>query len=202
MIRGMTLLWAALALIVSVGLFLLKYEVGTLEDRLAGLNRDIYQNQQTIHVLKAEWSYLNDPDRLRELNDRHLGLTTVAPARVAQIDTLPIDDGTPEDDSRTMAATTPKAEAAKAAAPAKRAPATETRPPATPRPPAGFASARPPTTPVAAPPAAMRPRPVPPALPVAAPALSQTLPAERRPNVTVIKSQALLDAEASGWRPQ
>lgn len=202
MIRGMTVLWTALALIVGVGLFLLKYEVATLEDRLAGLNREIYENQQAIHVLKAEWSYLNEPERLRELNERHLGLAAVAPARIAQIDAVPINDGTTPpaaDEGRAMAAAPAKPDVAKAAAPAKRparpAPQ-ETRPAVATQPPA---PARPQTTPVAAP--AAKPRPALPALPVAAPAIvSPTLAPEGRPNVTVITSPALLEAEVSSRR--
>ncbi len=81
--RGMTILWTLLSAAVVVGLFMLKYQVQELEKELAGLNREIYENQETIHVLKAEWTYLLDPTRLRELAERHLNMKSVQPNQLA-----------------------------------------------------------------------------------------------------------------------
>ncbi len=81
--RGMTILWTLLSAAVVIGLFMLKYQVQELEKELAGLNRKIYENQETIHVLKAEWTYLLDPTRLRELAERHLNMRSVQPNQLA-----------------------------------------------------------------------------------------------------------------------
>lgn len=91
--RGLTgtILWTLLAVSVGVVLFVVKYEVKDLEHRLAGLNADIHRNQETIHILRAEWSYLNDPIRLRTLSEKHLGMKPVTPTQVATLDTLPKD---------------------------------------------------------------------------------------------------------------
>ncbi|KIL96793.1 Cell division protein FtsL [Paramagnetospirillum magnetotacticum MS-1] len=91
--RGLTgtILWTLLAVAVGAVLFLVKYEVKDLEARLAGLNAEIHRNQETIHVLRAEWSYLNDPIRLRTLSEKHLGMKPVTPTQVATLDTLPKD---------------------------------------------------------------------------------------------------------------
>ena len=80
MMRAATILWAALAAVAGTGLFMLKYEVQAQEQRLAGLHKDIMEAQEQIHVLKAEWSYLNEPARLREQTERHLGLHPLKPA--------------------------------------------------------------------------------------------------------------------------
>ena len=62
--RG-TLLWLALAIVAGAGLFHVSYRVQSLEENLTQVNRDILREQETIHVLRAEWSYLNEPTRLR-----------------------------------------------------------------------------------------------------------------------------------------
>jgi hypothetical protein len=91
MARGLTgtVLWACMAGAVGVGLFFIKHEVKDQEHRLIGLNAEIQRNQEAIHVLKAEWSYLNDPSRLRELSEKHLGMHVLSPTQVATLDTLP-----------------------------------------------------------------------------------------------------------------
>ena len=93
MIRGITgsILWICLAIIVGLGLFAIKYQAKDLENQLASINREIVRNREEIHVLNAEWSYLNDPARLREMSIRLLVMQPLAPAQIATLDTL----GTP-----------------------------------------------------------------------------------------------------------
>lgn len=89
MIRGVAVLWGVLAVAAATGLFLLKYEVIALEEELAGVERDMERDRKAIHVLRAEWSYMNEPGRLERLTDRHLGLVPVTPERVASLEALP-----------------------------------------------------------------------------------------------------------------
>jgi len=90
MIRGFlgAVMWTCLAGAVGIGLFFVKHEVKDLEGRLGELNHDIARNQEEMHVLKAEWSYLNDPARLRTLSERHLGMRPMGPGQVATLDML------------------------------------------------------------------------------------------------------------------
>lgn len=83
--RGMTILWILLSGTAVISLFTMKYQVQELEKELAGLNRQIYTNQESIHVLKAEWTYLLDPSRLRELAEKHLNMKSVQPNQVAAV---------------------------------------------------------------------------------------------------------------------
>ncbi len=85
---AMTTLWMTLAVIVGSGMFVLKYEVQDLEVELASIDSGIRQNQETIHVLKAEWSHLNNPERLRVLSAKHIGLTQVKPEQVVSFSAL------------------------------------------------------------------------------------------------------------------
>lgn len=92
MIRGLptTILSTVLAGAVGIGLFFVKHEVKEQEARLSELNREIERNQEAIHVLKAEWSYLNDPARLRALSEKFLSMKVIGPAQVATMDSLPL----------------------------------------------------------------------------------------------------------------
>ena len=64
-----------IAALMSVSLFYLKYEVTNLEDELNLLNSSIASDREAIHVLKAEWSHLNNLNRLGDLGKRKLSLT-------------------------------------------------------------------------------------------------------------------------------
>jgi cell division protein FtsL len=88
-----TLLTLLLAAGLAVVLFKVKYEVIDLEDELAQMNREIVADREAVHVLKAEWSYLNDPARIKRLADRYLDLEPVQPRQIARFDDLPdLDD--------------------------------------------------------------------------------------------------------------
>ncbi|MBF0354475.1 MAG: hypothetical protein HQL43_04475 [Alphaproteobacteria bacterium] len=89
MIRLVTVVWLVLALGGGVGLYLLKHEVQAMEARLTDMRRQTYADQQSIHVLKAEWTYLNEPARLKGLAQRYLGMEPMSATQVAMIGDLP-----------------------------------------------------------------------------------------------------------------
>ena len=98
--RG-TLFWILLAATVGFGLFHVKYKVQTLEDDLRRLNAEITKEQEQLHVLRAEWSYLNQPSRLQELSARYLPLETLDAGQIGAIDDIPFrpmpDEAPPQD---------------------------------------------------------------------------------------------------------
>lgn len=87
--RRTTVLAVLLAGALSLALFAVKYEVQDLEDELLELNRAIVADRQAVHVLEAEWSFLNNPDRLNRLARRHLGLAPVGPDQLGAVSRLP-----------------------------------------------------------------------------------------------------------------
>jgi hypothetical protein len=93
MIRPSTVMWLALAGVVGFGLYHLKQEVQALEDELFRLNRSILAEQESIHVLRAEWSYINQPSRLQALTLRHLDLQPTKPAQIGTVAKLPLLPG-------------------------------------------------------------------------------------------------------------
>jgi hypothetical protein len=90
MIRLGTVLWLVLVAFVGFGMFKVKYEVMDLEDALARTNRAILADQDSIHVLKAEWAYLSQPSRLAELSKRHLDLVPLGAAQLGQVSAIPL----------------------------------------------------------------------------------------------------------------
>ncbi len=64
--------WFGLACAAGFALFNVTFKVEKLEAELGELNRQILDDQQSIHILKAEWSYLDRPERLETLADSYL----------------------------------------------------------------------------------------------------------------------------------
>lgn len=87
--RGSTMLFAILAVVMGAASIVIGTEVGDLEDRLAAIHRDIAREQEALHVLRAEWSYLNRPDRLEALARRHLGFRIPEAAQTMAVAELP-----------------------------------------------------------------------------------------------------------------
>ena len=80
-----TFILMLMSVIAGGGLFTLKYEVSELEDRLTTLQLATNAHHQEIHMLRAEWAYLNRPTRLDELGRRFLLLE---PTKANQIITF------------------------------------------------------------------------------------------------------------------
>ena len=91
--RPLTVLAFVLIGLVALGLYQLKYEVMRLEGRKADYDRAIAAEREAIQVLKAEWSYLNRPQRLDELAERHLDLAPVEVRQLGALDELAVRHG-------------------------------------------------------------------------------------------------------------
>ncbi len=84
---------AAIALVLmgaaALTLYQLKYEVAALEAEHARLARELAAERDAIHVLKAEWAYLDRPQRLAELAASHLDLVPLGAEKMVTVDALP-----------------------------------------------------------------------------------------------------------------
>ena len=65
-------IWFGLACTAGFALFNITFKVQKLEVELTDLNRQILTDQQSIHILRAEWSYLDRPERLKTLVSNYL----------------------------------------------------------------------------------------------------------------------------------
>ncbi len=83
------LTWLVLILVVGTGLYMLKYKVQDLEHDLVAKQAQIQRDRAAVRVLQAEWTYLNDPKRLRRLSEEFLGFQAASPQNVSSLDALP-----------------------------------------------------------------------------------------------------------------
>jgi hypothetical protein len=79
--KGTALLaWMCVAGIAGFALFNVSFKVERLEGELNRLNKAVLKEQKAVHVLRAEWSYLNRPDRIEALARKLLPEMGVADA--------------------------------------------------------------------------------------------------------------------------
>lgn len=90
MIRISAIVWVVVLALLGIGLFQVKYNVQSKERELREVRRQIEANYNAVHVLQAEWSYLNDPLRLADLTRRHTGLVPTTPGQIGDFASLPL----------------------------------------------------------------------------------------------------------------
>src|SRR5574344_652238 len=86
--RSVYLFWGVAVVFISTFLFLVANEVDQRETLLGSIREDIRKTSQDIQVLRAEWSYLNEPARLDLLATEHLGLKPLRADQYISIDQL------------------------------------------------------------------------------------------------------------------
>lgn len=85
----MNIVCVFMAVSAGAALFVLKYRVIDEEAALAQLHRQILSDKREIHMLKADWALLNDPERLRLLVEAQTPWQTVEPKQVINVTDLP-----------------------------------------------------------------------------------------------------------------
>jgi hypothetical protein len=91
MTRLGTVFWLVLVLAAGFTTFKVKYAIQDTEDQLNRVRRQTIAEQQEIRVLTAEWTYLNQPERLSGLNRRFLGLASINTKQLQRsIDEIPL----------------------------------------------------------------------------------------------------------------
>jgi hypothetical protein len=89
MLRLGTLFWIGLAIVAGYATIQFKYDVQALERELTQLDAKILRHQEAIHVLKAEWAYLNEPARLERLSRSYLDLSPLRGSQIVDLASLP-----------------------------------------------------------------------------------------------------------------
>lgn len=82
--------WILAGSATALTLFQIKQEVLELEHDIKSVHREILRDQEAIHVLEAEWSYLNNPARIAALAERHLNLAPIPAERIIDFAELPL----------------------------------------------------------------------------------------------------------------
>lgn len=83
------ILLIAIPCLLGFGILVMKNQVQGLEKDLIGINKNIQDDIKSIHVLKAEWSHLNNPTRLRQLAMKHISLNPVQAEQIINYSALP-----------------------------------------------------------------------------------------------------------------
>lgn len=94
MIRTLSAISIALLVLVSFELYNGVHRVKAQEQALVSMSAQIAREAEQIRVLKAEWSYLNQPDRLQALARRHLALAPTGASQIVVLTSLPIKNDT------------------------------------------------------------------------------------------------------------
>jgi hypothetical protein len=69
--------------------YTIKYDTTVQNEQLQKVRGQTLREREAIAVLKAEWQYLNRPDRLQALSDRHLDLVPLSITQIARIQDVP-----------------------------------------------------------------------------------------------------------------
>lgn len=94
MLKTVDILLVALMLSTAAWTFGIKHEAEVLEEQLRTVERQIAQERDSIALLEADWSLLDQPYRLQRLADAFEGELGLAPAQPEQIvlpDELPAE---------------------------------------------------------------------------------------------------------------
>ena len=88
--RPTTLIVFLLAILTGGILYSVAYKVSALEEELTTLNKKIKHSRYNTHVLKAEWSSLNQAERLQDLSHRLLDLKPLQGKQFSKLSSLPM----------------------------------------------------------------------------------------------------------------
>jgi len=84
-----TLVWVFIIVVASFMLYKEKDQVLTLKKQVAETERQLEAEKEALHVVAAEWAYLNRPERLQQLAARYLASSDVTVDQVADIQAIP-----------------------------------------------------------------------------------------------------------------
>jgi len=99
-LRITALIYMACFAALSMGLYLVKYSVQNIQREVVAMKDSLAHEKEALHLLKAEWAYLNRPERLQRLAQQHLDLVPLDSRKIDDISVLPaaspIDAQAPE----------------------------------------------------------------------------------------------------------
>lgn len=99
MIRWLQVVSVIAATGAAVFVFQVKYRAEAVAEQASRLQREVDQENETVSLLKAEWSLLNQPARVQDLVGRHadvLKLQPLDPVQITKLEQLPMRPKGPE----------------------------------------------------------------------------------------------------------
>jgi len=89
MIRLLNIVSFMMTVVLAVVLYNVTYDAQVYINRIKVLKVELRQEAETINVLRAEWSYLNQPDRLQRLAKRYTKLVPLDANQIVTVNNLP-----------------------------------------------------------------------------------------------------------------
>jgi len=81
--------WMFVIVVASFMLYKVKYQVQALKDEVAATGRELEHEREALHVVNAEWAYLNRPERLQKLASKYLATTELTVSQIAEVEEIP-----------------------------------------------------------------------------------------------------------------
>jgi hypothetical protein len=75
-----------ISFLLGISLYHLKHKVSTIEKDLRHTRNRILETRESLHILRAEWGFLNNPHRLQKLNEQHLHLKPVNAKQISSLE--------------------------------------------------------------------------------------------------------------------
>lgn len=88
-LRITSLVWMASFAVAAFGLYMVKFSVENLQRDVNAMERQLTAEKESLHLLNAEWAYLNRPERLRQLSETHLELVPLDSRRIENVALIP-----------------------------------------------------------------------------------------------------------------
>jgi len=83
------LLWIVVIVLAAFGLYRVKYEVKNIKSQIAATQQQLESQRELLHVVAAEWAYLNRPDRLQMLSAKYLSSASLTVDQIADLQAIP-----------------------------------------------------------------------------------------------------------------
>jgi len=88
--KGLTTLICMLCFgIGAFGVYMVKYVVQDVQRDVTTLQAQLKDERESLHLLNAEWAYLNRPERLHALAEKHLALAPLDSRQIQDVGVLP-----------------------------------------------------------------------------------------------------------------
>src|SRR6185312_3876282 len=87
--RLSTLIWMVVIVVAAFLLYTVKYQVQSLKSQIADTAQQLEAEREALHVVAAEWAYLNRPQRLQELAAQYLSAANAGVGQIADVQNIP-----------------------------------------------------------------------------------------------------------------
>jgi len=87
--RLSAVVWMLLIVAAAFLLYMVKYQVQYLRQQVAQTQHELERENEALHVVGAEWAYLNRPDRLQALAHKYLASSEMTVDQVSEIQAIP-----------------------------------------------------------------------------------------------------------------